>query len=353
MAAQVSSARALGHKWIAMTDHWKGIWAVAGRGNANWALYRADCSAKETASQIPVLPGTELMAAANRGHALAYALDGSKVPPRDDYLVPSALVSAINAHTPGSSYAVICHPFSATADRWGDWRATAFRAIELMSQERQATAETQAKWFELLRAGLPARIAGGPFVVGVANSDAHAPWQRPGEAGITWIRSTVSPLSRVAVWNAIRSGAVSASGRGDIGYFTLNGVQQGGIVGATAATSLVFNITGRPVTGRKCTEVSIRNVSNGVVWSLANPGPNVTKTLPAPSADTFYVVKMVFASTERHRPLARLVQPGLRRPQVGAWWAAPGAIASPAHTGPRARGVQCVAGLQAELSGAH
>ncbi len=298
MDTQVSSAKNSGHKWILVTDHWKGIWAEGNRGDANWALYRNDCSAKEAVYQLPVLPGVELMAAANKGHALAYNLAGTRVPPRDEYFSAADLVTAINGHTPGASYAVVAHPYSATADRWGDWSASGFRTIELMSQERQASASTQSKWFELLRAGLASRIAGGPFVVGVANSDAHVTWQRPGEMGVSWIRSTATPLTRSAVWTAIAAGTVSASGREDLGFFTVNGVQQGGVVAASSTTTLTFGVTQRPVTGRKCTEISIRNSANGVAWSIANPtAATYTKSLPAPAADTFYVVKMVFAKT--------------------------------------------------------
>ena len=298
MATQVSSAKSYGHKWVAVADHWKGIWAVAGRGNANWGLYRADCAAKETQYRLPVLPATEIMVAANGGHALACALSGARVPPRDQYFSAAGLVGAINDHTPAASYAVVAHPFSATADKWSDWNATGFRAIELMSQERQASTLTQTKWFELLRAGTATRIAGGPFVVGVANSDAHAPWQRPGESGVTWIRSTVSPLTRDAVSNAIRAGAVSASGREDLGYFSLNGVQQGGVAVAPGTSGLKFSITQKAVTGRTCTEISIRNSSNKVVWSVSNPAlATYSKVLAAPTVDTFFVVKMVFAKT--------------------------------------------------------
>ncbi len=318
LSSQVSDAQASGHRWIVMTDHWKGIWAVAGRGNENWRLYQRDCSSTEAAYRIPVLPGAELMAVSNQGHALAYALDDSKIPPRDAYFAPGVLTATISAHAPDASYAVIGHPFSATADRWGDWSAPGIRAIELMSQERQSDTRTQAKWFELLRSGTGDRLAGRAFVVGVANSDSHLPWQLPGDTGATWIRSTTSPLTRAAVWDAIRSGAASASGRGDLGYFAVNGIQQGGVAVVSSTTPLIFNIAQRAVTGRKCTEVSIRNSNNVAVWSVANPAAAaITKSLPAPAADTFYVVKMVFAKTNSHRLLARLVQSSLRRPEVG------------------------------------
>jgi hypothetical protein len=295
LATQVSDAKAAGHKWIVVTDHWKGIYAVGGRANANWQLYRDECMAKEAAYGIRVLPGTEIMSAGSGGHALAYALDGTSVPPRDEYYAPSALVNAIWAHTPGASYAVVAHPYSATLP-WTGWSASGFRAIELMSQERQASVSTQNKWFALLRAGLSARIAGGPFVVGVANTDAHLPWQRPGEAGVTWIRSGL--YTRTAVWNQIAAGAASASGREDLGFFSINGVQQGGVVTAYSSTTLTFSITQKPVTGRKCTEISIRNSNNAVVWSVSSPkATTYAKSLPTPSADTFYLVKMVFSKT--------------------------------------------------------
>jgi hypothetical protein len=115
---------------------------------------------------------------------------------------------------------------------------------------------------------------------------------------VTWIRSTVAPLTRAAVLEAIRSGNASASGREDLGYFTLNGVQQGGVAPARATTALNFQITQKPKTGRKCTEISIRDSNNVAVWSVSNPSaPTFSTTLAAPSASTFFVVKLVFAKT--------------------------------------------------------
>jgi hypothetical protein len=295
---QVSDAKNNGHKWIIVTDHWKGIWAKAGRGDANWALYQDDCLVKEAEFRIPVVPGTEILAAKKQGHALAYALAPTRVPPRDEYLTPAELIAAIANHTAGASYSVIAHPYSALSDAWGDWSVTGLRAIELMSQERQASTSTQSRWFALMRAGLAAKLAGGQFVVGVANTDAHLAWQRPGEAGITWIRSAVTPLTRAAVLSAIRLGNASASGREDLGFFTINGVQQGGIAPASSTTALNFQITQKPKTGRKCTEISIRDSNNVAVWSVSNPSTTTYNTaLAAPSASTFFVVKMVFAKT--------------------------------------------------------
>jgi len=244
-----------------------------------------------------VLPGVELMTAADKGHALGYALSRSVVPPRDEYWTPQELITKINAHTSGTSYAVIAHPYK--AEPWGDWTVTGFRAIELMSNERQASASTQSKWFELLRGNISGVIGGGRFVVGMASTDAHLMWEWPGGNGMNWARSTTSPLTRTAVWDAIRSGRVSASGRKGLGYFTLNSVQQGGLIVAYSSTTLTFSMTQQPVTGRKCTEISIRDKNNAVVWSVSNPtSTTYTKSIAAPSSDTFYVVKMVFAKTD-------------------------------------------------------
>lgn len=298
--SQVSAAKNDGQKFIIMTDHWGGIWKVANRGNANWALYHDDCTAKQNAHGIPVLPGVEIKTAAGKGHALGYALSRSTVPPREEYWTPQELITKINAHTSGTSYAVIPHPYGGGSGfyGWGDWTATGFRAIELMSNERQASASTQSKWFELLRGNIPGVIGGGRFAVGTAGTDTHL-LARPGGNGMNWVRSTTSPLTRTAVWDAVRLGRVSASGRKDLGFFTLNSAQQGSVVIADSTTTLTFSMTQKPVTGRKCTEISIRDKNNGVVWSVSNPtSTTYTKSITAPSSDTFYVVKMVFAKTD-------------------------------------------------------
>jgi len=240
-----------------------------------------------------VLPGVEIKARSGNSHTLAYALSASKVPPREQYFSAADLVTAVNAHTSGASYAVAAHPYSLLYP-WEDFGAR-FRAIELMSSEAQASAETQAVWFARLRGSIGGKIAGGAFPVGVANTDAH--YQAPGTAGITWIRSTTVPLTRTAVWNAIKAGSASASGRGDLGYFTLNGVHQGGVAIVYSTGSLYFSITQRPKTGRKCTEITIRDSNNSVVWRVSNPqSATYNAAIARPAADTFYVVKMVFAS---------------------------------------------------------
>lgn len=296
--SQASRARNDGQKFVIMTDHWSGIWARSNRGNANWARYHDDCSAQQTRHGIPVLPGVEVMSASRQGHALGYALSRATVPPRDEYWSPSELIARSNAHTPGTSYAAIAHPYQGWPNTpWSDWTATGFRAMELMSNERMASASTQGTWFALLRAGIPGVIGGGRFVVGMANTDDH--FNNPGGNGMNWIRSTALPLTRTAVWDAVRLGRVSASGRKDLGYFTLNGAQQGSVVIASSTTRLTFSITQKPVTGRRCTGISIRDKNNAVVWSVVNPiSTTYTRSIAAPPSGTFYVVKMDFAKAD-------------------------------------------------------
>ena len=294
VASRASQAVANGHAWLIMTDHWAKIWSVGGNGNANWATYCNDCMKQQSAYGIPVLPGVEIKASSGKSHTLGYALAATTVPPREQYFSAVDLVGAVNAHTSGASYAIAAHPYSLLYP-WEDFGAR-FRAMELMSNEVMATAETQATWFALLRGSIGGKIAGGSFPVGVANTDAH--YQSPGSAGITWIRSTISPLTRTAVWNAVKAGNASASGRGDLGFFTLNGVQQGGVAIVSSTGSLAFSITQKPKTGRRCTEISIRDSNNSVVWKVSNPqSTTYSASVTRPSADTFYVVKMVFATT--------------------------------------------------------
>lgn len=298
LSSQVAKAKYDGQRFIIMTDHWKGIWSIKQRGDANWTFYHDDCAARQTAFGIPVLPGVEVMTAGDDGHVLGYALDRTAVPPRDVYLAPQALLDAVNRHSGGTSFGVVAHPFQQWPNEpWADWSTTGFRAIELMSNERVASDATIAAWFALLRRDAAGAVAGNGFTVGLANSDDH--FNSPGGAGINWVRSTVAPLSRTAVWEAIRLGRVSASGGRDFGSFTLNGVQQGGVAAVSGTGTLTFTVLQRPVTGRACMEISIRDKNNSIVWSVSNPASSTyTRSIPAPLADGFYTVRMVFAKRD-------------------------------------------------------
>lgn len=136
-------------------------------------------------------------------------------------------------------------------------------------------------------------------MVGIAGSDAHY-LMDPGGAGFTWLYSTsYTATYREAIWSAIKAGKVSASGRKDLGVFALNNASQGSVIQVSSSGSLSFKLVQQPVTGRKCTQITIRDKNNTILRTISNPTATETYvTLPAPTSNNFYVVKFVFAKTD-------------------------------------------------------
>jgi hypothetical protein len=98
---------------------------------------------------------------------------------------------------------------------------------------------------------------------------------------------------RNPVWSAIKTGRTSASGRGNLGCFTLNDYTQGGIL--RNPDKLKFEVVQKPVTGAHCEQFAIRDKNGNNVWvSPLNPGENTVINLPAPLVDNFFFVHMVF-----------------------------------------------------------
>ncbi|MBC7343678.1 MAG: hypothetical protein H5U02_14745 [Clostridia bacterium] len=184
---------------------------------------------------------------------------------------------------------------------------TGFRAIELLSYEYIASEETKNKWFDLLRVNLADTIATGKFVVGVGNTDWHS-WMEfyetyPGNRGFSWVYTQdYQYYLRSSIWNAIRSGHVSASGRKDLGVFAVNGTVQGSVIKVSAQGQLQFKLVQQPVTGRRCTMVRIVDAWRNPIRNIANPGTETYVTLPPPPNDTFYVVKFEFTATDGSEP---------------------------------------------------
>jgi len=280
-----------GFKWLAMTDHADGI-------GSNWQSYLSQCNTAQTNRGIVVAPGAEITSASPHGDAPGYWLSTAKTSiPANKTYPPQQLINQINNHNPGYSYAGIAHPYGRPA--WPDWSVTGFRTMELLSNERQASSSTINKWFELLRTGLSGTIAGGGFVVGTGNTDAHN-IIAPGDNGFTWLYTTsYSPADRGAIWAAIEAGRVSASGRKDLGVFTLNNAVQGSVIRVTGSDTLTFNLIQQPVSGRKCTQITIRDKNNSIVKTISNPAASETTWFTlVPTSDTFYVVKFVFAKKD-------------------------------------------------------
>ncbi|HZD59558.1 MAG TPA: hypothetical protein VE439_03755, partial [Anaerolineae bacterium] len=220
-----------GFGWIAITDHENLM-----TSNGGWSKYIGACNGAQSKYGIPVLPGGEVSSvliqgnpsSATQGHVLGYWLSLTKTSiPKNSWYTPQNLINEVNNHNPGYSYPVIAHPYGYLS--WRNWNVTGFRAMELLSNERQAKTETINKWFELLRAGLSSKIAGGSFIVGTGNTDAHN-FMAPGDGGFTWLYSeTYSPTNRGGIWAAIKAGRVSASGRKDLGIFTISNANQGSV----------------------------------------------------------------------------------------------------------------------------
>jgi hypothetical protein len=290
-----------GHKWIVITDHEDGIndlWSATPNG------YVAQCNAAQAGHGIPVCPGAEIATtAATDSHALGYALkETAATIPDNQALVPQSLIDVINAHNSPTSYTVIAHPYHGTYP-WDDWTVTGFRSMELLCYETAAKTQTIDKWFSLLRNGLSSTISTGKFVVGIGTSDCHV-GVAPGDVGFTWVYTTsYGSSNRSAIWTAIRTGRVSASGLKDLGCFSLNNYAQGSVINVNPASTLTFKLVQQPVTGRKCTKITVYNKNQAAIKTLSNPSSTETTwTMTAGSSDEFYVVKFDFTTTSGTNP---------------------------------------------------
>lgn len=134
----------------------------------------------------------------------------------------------------------------------------------------------------------------------------------PGIRNITLQSSNYYPwyddtTERTPLWSAIREGRVSASGTKDFGRFTINWVNQGGVLRVKPGDKLTFRIASQPVSGRKCYYISVISVRNyppynrytARAFPLSEVAANNTWEITA-ATDTFYVVKFVFSSDPRN-----------------------------------------------------
>ncbi|HHW40600.1 MAG TPA: hypothetical protein GXX19_05535 [Syntrophomonadaceae bacterium] len=292
IAERATYAANNGFGWIIITDHEDGI-------ENEWPNYVAQCDTAQSNEGIIVAPGAEIAVLNDKGHTLGYWLSmiANNVPSNQQYSQQD-LIDEINNHNSPYSYTVIAHPYHSKV--WGDWTATGFRAIELMSNQTRASSQTISKWFSLLNNGLASAINGQGFVVGIANSDCHF-FMAPGEDGFTWAYvPSYSSSNRSYVWTAIKQGRVSACGNKDLGVFSINNVAQGSVINATSSTTLNFKLIQQPVTGRKCTRITVyENSETKAIKTITNPTTTETTfSIPAPSSDSFYVTKFEFTNVD-------------------------------------------------------
>jgi hypothetical protein len=284
-----------GQGFIVITDHASGVNARAG----GWPAYVKACNEAQAAVGIAVLPGIEVAASpSSHGHALGYAMkETADSAPQDDTYDCQGVIDHIRRHNLPRSYSTIAHPFSSTYP-WYDWGAVGLTGMELMTQTALAHPPTIARWFSLLRNGLPKTMQTGRFVVGTGGSDCHH-LMAPGHAGFMWVQVPgYGAVKRDSIWEAIRAGRVSVSGRKDLGFFSLNGYPCGSVVSAKAGSPLAFRLIQQPVTGRKCVAIAIYDAEqNQVGPDISDPRGDETEVqIGAPGHDTFYVVKFVFAA---------------------------------------------------------
>ncbi|MEW6574608.1 MAG: VWA domain-containing protein [Bacillota bacterium] len=286
-------AKSDGFGFIIITDHEDGI-------NEKWNEYVGQCNDAQSKRRIPVLPGVEIAVKDDEGHALGYVMNENAASvPHNQSLQPQALIDAINDHNPPNSFAVIAHP-NGHPSFPGYWNLSSFRAIELLSAEYTAEPETISQWFSLLRRGLSSTLSNGKFVVGLGNSDRHSRIIDPQDITCNWIYTTsYSSYNRNAIWDAIRSGRVSASGRGDLGCFSINNAPQGGVIRATAGGTLSWKLVQKPVpnqyNARKCMKITVYDKHQNIIKTFVNPSKEeIYFNTVAPKEDNFYVVKFDF-----------------------------------------------------------
>lgn len=281
-----------GFGFLIMSDHSSGVSDWAGPDG-----YVAQCDRAQQETGIPILPALEVEAK-DGGHYLCYSLKpASAQHPTDGQYPCRDLVKAVSRHDFPHSYGMIAHPFAARSP-WGDWSAYGFAGLELMNRQRTANRTTVQAWFGLLRTNLPHTVATGEFVAAIGGSDSHN-FMQPGSRGFTWAYiPDYSAPDRSKVWEAIRRGQTSVSGAKDLAYFTVDGQMQGSVLRRGPGEPLQFHFRYLPVTGRRCTQITLMDKNLKKVFETVRPpGSELRWTMPPSDRDpedTFYVAAFTF-----------------------------------------------------------
>lgn len=292
LSGRAKYAKENGFGFLVMTDHSRGVTNWSGQNG-----YVAQCDQAQSLTGIPILPGLEVQAQ-DGGHYLACSLKtASTQAPTDNQYRARDLVKAVTRHNYPHSYGLIAHPF-ATRNPWTDWSAAGFAGIELLNRQRTADRTTITAWFALLRTNLSHTMATGEFTVAVGSSDSHNLMQ-PGSRGFTWaFIPDYSGQDRSKVWEAIRQGRTSVSGAKDLAFFKVDGKRQGSVLKKGSAYPLEFHFRYLPVTGRRCTQITLFDKDLRPVFEATRPPGNELRWhMPASDRDslnTFYVAAFTF-----------------------------------------------------------
>jgi len=277
----IQTMKNMGYLWTIMTPHMKAI-----NNLTAWNNFWSSCDSAQSSKGIPVCPGVEI-ASVNDAHALAYWQRKDKMPPDEHKYSESELITRITEQNSGYSYGGLAHPNGYYY--WNSWPSNS-RTAELISNSYTIDWTTYNEWLEHLKNNLSTTLSTGAFCAAVGNSDYHL--GTPG--GCTWLyNKNYASNQRGPIWAAIKAGRTSASGRGNLGVFAVNGYVQGSVL--RNPSSLQFYVVQQPISGAFCKQFAIYDKNSNIVYmSQTNPPETTNVTLPVPSSDNFYYVYFVF-----------------------------------------------------------
>ncbi len=247
------------------------------------------------------------------GEELA-TVEGFSLPPNSGHLLCCANSSytssygtcqdLINRANSAGGFGIIAHPYN-PALLWGDWNASGFRGLEIISNQSNYSSSAVSKWDTLVTNNLQGIISGSyPKIIGMANSDVHNSTYMWG-LNINYIytgSSSPPGTNRSTVYNNLKAGRVSASSDGSLAVFSLNGYAPGSVVNVNPGTNNVsITVSGKCVLLNSNNIVIIIKTNNGSTVlndSFYDPDTDFTKTYYfTASYDSYYRVEVTFKNS--------------------------------------------------------
>jgi hypothetical protein len=295
-------ANSFGYKWVIITDH-AGDSSHTSQARlevSEWLAYQTDCNnAQNVYPYTTVCPGEELATVEgfslppNSGHLLCYANSSYA----SSYGTCQDLINRANS---AGGFGIIAHPYN-PAFLWGDWNASGFRGLEIISNQSNYSSSAVSKWDTLLTNNLQGIISGSyPKIIGMANSDVHNSTYMWGlNMNYIYTGSSSPPgTNRSTVYNNLKAGRVSASSDGSLAVFSLNDYAPGSVVNVNPGTNNIsITVNAECARGDYYSQGgTIRIIKNGTaVLTDSFSGLSITRsyTLTA-TADCYYRVEVTF-----------------------------------------------------------
>lgn len=267
---------------------------------SEWLAYQADCNnAQNVYPYTTVCHGEELATVEgfslppNSGHLLCYANSSYA----SSYGTCQDLINRTNS---AGGFGIIAHPYN-PAFLWGDWNASGFRGLEIISNQSNYSSSAVSKWDTLLTNNLQGIINGTyPKIIGMANSDVHNSTYMWGlNMNYVYTGSSYPPgTDRSLVYNNLKAGRVIASSDGSLAVFSLNGYVPKSVVNVSPGTNNVsITVNAECARGDYYSPGgTIKIIENGTaVLTDSFSGLSVTRsyTLTA-TADCYYRVEVAF-----------------------------------------------------------